>query len=129
MVIHKHADKRNSRTKMTLRRGDMVLVIAGKDRGKRGKVVAVFPEKNRVEVENVNIVKRHLRRQGAALQAGIIEKPAPISRSNVMLICPACGKPTRVAHEDLPEGTQAREKHVRVCKQCGEAITVENPQA
>jgi large subunit ribosomal protein L24 len=129
MVIHKHADKRNSRTKMTLRRGDMVLVIAGKDRGKRGKIVAVFPEKNRVEVENVNIVKRHLRRQGAALQAGIIEKPAPISRSNVMLICPACGKPTRVAHEDLPEGTQAREKHVRVCKQCGEAITVENPRA
>jgi large subunit ribosomal protein L24 len=129
MVVHKHEDKRNSRTKMTLRRGDMVLVIAGKDRGKRGKIVAVFPEKNRVEVENVNIVKRHLRRQGAALQAGIIEKPAPISRSNVMLLCPACGKPTRVAHEGLPEGTQAHEKHVRVCKQCGEPITVENPRA
>jgi large subunit ribosomal protein L24 len=129
MPVQKSNDKRNMRPKMTLRRGDTVVVIAGKDRGKRGKVLAVFAEDNRVEVENVNIVKRHLRRQGAALQAGIIEKPAPISRSNLMVVCPHCGKPTRVAHKEVPRTPTSRERRVRVCKNCGESIDVENRQA
>jgi large subunit ribosomal protein L24 len=127
MPARKQADKRNGRPKMSIRRGDTVVVTAGKDKGKRGTVVAVFPEDNRVEVENVNIVKRHMKRQGVALQAGIIEKPAPISRSNVMLICPHCGKPTRVAHQEQAEGPGVRERHPRVCKQCGELIHVEDP--
>lgn len=128
MAVHKGQDNRRMRPKMSLRRGDTVVVIAGKDRGKQGKVVDVFPEENRVEVENVNIVKRHLRRQGAALQAGIIEKPAPINRANLMVICPHCGKPTRVAHRDVPASAGTRERHARVCKNCGETIDVENRQ-
>jgi large subunit ribosomal protein L24 len=117
MAGHKHAVKRKMRPKMSVRRGDEVLVITGKDRGKRGAITRVYPEKNRIIVDGVNIVKRHLRRQPGSLQAGIIDKPAPISRSNVMLVCPSCDKPTRVGHADLPDGT-----HVRVCKQCGEII-------
>ena len=129
MPVQKSVDTRNMRPKMTLRRGDTVIVTAGKDRGKRGTVIAVFPEHNRVEVENVNIVKRHLKRQGTALQAGIIEKPAPISRSNLMVVCPHCGKPTRIAHRELPQNQNGRERHARVCKNCGETIDVENRQA
>ena len=129
MAAHKSNDRGNTRPKMTVRRGDTVVVIAGKDRGKRGKVVTVNAEENRVEVENVNIVKRHLKRQGPALQAGIIEKPAPISRSNLMVVCPHCGKPTRVAHREIPQTPNSRERRIRVCKNCDETIDVENRQA
>ena len=76
------------RPKMSIRRGDEVVVIAGKDRGKRGEVTRVLPEANRVVVDGVNIVKRHLRRQPGSLQAGIIDMPAPLDRSNVMLRLP-----------------------------------------
>jgi large subunit ribosomal protein L24 len=127
MPVHKHADKPKGRPKLSIRRGDTVVVTAGKDKGKRGKVVAVFPEDNRVEVENINLVKRHMKRQGVALQAGIIEKPAPISRANVMLVCPHCNRPTRIAHGEQEETNGNRERHPRVCKHCGEVVTVEDP--
>jgi large subunit ribosomal protein L24 len=117
MPARKQAVKRKMRPKMTIRRGDQVLVTGGKDRGKRGQVEHVNPEANRVIVEGINMVKRHLRRQPGALQAGIIDKPAPIHRSNLMLVCPSCNQPTRVAHTDLPDGT-----HVRQCKRCNEII-------
>jgi large subunit ribosomal protein L24 len=97
-----------------------VEVIAGKDRGKRGTITQVLPEQNRVIVEGVNMVKRHLRRQPNALQAGIIDKPAPLSRSNVMLVCPNCGELTRVGHTRLPDG-----KHARICKNCNEIVDKE----
>src|SRR5205085_11524451 len=100
--------------KMGIRRGDQVLVLAGKDKGKRGRVERVFPEANRVIVEGVNMVKRHLRRQPGSLQAGIIDKPAALNRSNVMLVCPNCGQPSRGSRTSLPDGT-----HVRMCKKCG----------
>jgi large subunit ribosomal protein L24 len=116
----KQVDKRKMRPKTTVRRGDEVLVIAGKDRGKRGRVTHVFPEANRVTVDGVNMVKRHLRRQAGSLQAGIIDKPAPLSRANVMLVCPNCDKPNRVGHTTLPDGS-----HARVCKNCGEIIDKE----
>jgi large subunit ribosomal protein L24 len=118
--MRKTATKRSMRPKMSVRRDDTVEVTTGKDRGKRGAVTHVFPEKNRVLVDNVNMVKRHLRRQPGSLQAGIIDKPAPISRSNVMLVCPSCDRPTRVGHTSLPDGS-----HVRVCKKCGEIIDKE----
>jgi large subunit ribosomal protein L24 len=105
------------RPKMTVRRGDLVVVIAGKDKGKRGEITRVFPEKNRVIVDGVNMVKRHLRRQPGSLQAGIIDMPAPLNRSNVMLVCTNCQEATRVGHAELPDGT-----HVRVCKKCHEII-------
>ncbi|HZU12016.1 MAG TPA: 50S ribosomal protein L24 [Chloroflexota bacterium] len=105
---------------MSVRKGDEVEVIAGKDKGKRGVIDRVLPEKNRVVVEGVNIVKRHLRRQPNALQAGIVEMPAPLSRSNVMLVCPNCGEPTRINRTRLPNGDR-----VRVCKNCHEIVDKE----
>jgi large subunit ribosomal protein L24 len=98
----------------------MVLVTTGKDRGKRGRVIQVFPRENRLVIDGVNMVKRHLRRQPNSLQAGIIDKPAPLNRSNVMLVCPNCDHPTRIARTELPNGTR-----VRVCKQCHEIIDKE----
>jgi large subunit ribosomal protein L24 len=120
MAVHKHSQKRSMRPKMSIRTGDEVLVIAGKDRGKRGRVEHVHPNKNRVTVEGVNMVKRHLRRQPGSLQAGIIDKPAALHRSNVMLVCPSCGQPSREARTTLPDGS-----HARVCKKCNEIIDKE----
>ena len=117
MALRKQAVKRKMRPKMSVRTGDEVEVTAGKDKGKRGRIEHVKPSDNRVTVEGVNMVKRHLRRQPGALQAGIIDMPAPLSRANVMLVCPNCGEPTRVAHSELPDGT-----HVRTCKKCHEIV-------
>ena len=99
-----------------IKREDFVVVITGKDKGKRGKVLRVIPKKQRVVVEGVNIVKKH-QKPTANSPGGIIEKPAPIHVSNVMLICPKCGTPTRVGFTFLEDGTK-----VRKCKKCGEVI-------
>jgi large subunit ribosomal protein L24 len=100
-----------------IRSGDTVKVIAGKDKGKIGKVKKVYPEKQRVLVEEVNVVKRHLRPRGPNQPSGIVEMAAPIHISNVMLVCPNCGEPTRVGYKFLEDGTKAR-----FCKKCGEVI-------
>nr|WP_134642957.1 50S ribosomal protein L24 [Ammonifex thiophilus] len=102
---------------MHVKKGDTVLVLTGKDAGKKGKVLRVIPEEQRVIVEKVNIVKRHMRPTRQFPQGGIIEKEAPIHASNVMLVCPKCSRPTRIGHRILPEG-----KKSRVCKKCGELI-------
>lgn len=102
---------------MKIKREDTVLIIAGKDKGKRGKVHRVFPKDQEVLVSGVNIVKRHMKPRGAARQAGIIEQEAPIHISNVALICNKCNRPTRVGYRFLGDGTKAR-----VCKACGEVI-------
>ncbi len=101
---------------MKIRKGDEVLVTTGKNKGKRGKVKQMLPEKERVIVEGVNLVKRHTRR-GLARQAGIVEMEAPLAVSNVMLVCSRCGKPTRVGFRELPDGGKAR-----YCKACDEII-------
>lgn len=106
-----------TRPKAHVRRGDTVVVLTGKDRGKKGKVVRVLPEARRVVVEGVNIVRRHQRPTRQVMQGGIIEKEAPLHVSNVMLVCPRCGEPTRVGKRRLETG-----KHVRACKRCGEVI-------
>ncbi len=103
--------------KLNVRKGDKVVVIAGKDAGKHGKVIEVDPRRNRVIVEGVNVVKRHSRPTRKLPQGGIQEKEAPISRSNVMLICGRCHKPTRVAKRVLDDGSK-----IRICKKCGEAL-------
>ncbi len=99
-----------------IKRDDTVMVIAGKDKGRKGKVLRVFPAKSRVLVENVNVVKRHTRPSQAS-QGGIVEKEAPIHISNVMLVCPKCGDPTRVGFSILENGSKQR-----LCKRCGEII-------
>ncbi len=102
---------------MKIRKNDTVIILAGKDRGKRGKVRRALPKKDRVLVEGLNMIKRHSRARRAARQAGIIELEAPIHISNVMLLCNKCGEPTRVGFRFLDDG-----KKVRVCRSCGEVI-------
>lgn len=104
-------------SKLSVRKGDQVVVITGKDAGKRGKIIEVIPGRDKVIVEGVNVVKRHSRPTRKLPQGGIQEKEAPISRSNVMLICTRCHKPTKVAQRVLEDGDK-----VRLCKKCGEAL-------
>ncbi len=102
---------------LPIRKNDLVIVIAGKDRGKRGKVLRVIPQTGMVVVERINIVKRHTRPGGASQQGGILEKEAPLHVSNVMVVCSRCDRPVRTGHSFLADG-----RKVRVCKQCGEAV-------
>ncbi|HHY94088.1 MAG TPA: 50S ribosomal protein L24 [Firmicutes bacterium] len=103
--------------KLHVRSGDTVVVISGKHKGARGKILRTDPERGRVVVEQVNMVKRHQKPTAKVMQSGIISKEAPISASNVMLVCTKCHKPTRVGRTFLDDG-----RKVRVCKKCGEVI-------
>jgi large subunit ribosomal protein L24 len=120
--------------KLRIRKGDEVKVIAGKDKGRTGRIIRAFPSKNKVLVEGVNIIIRHqkARQTGRAGRSGVqeiqeggrIEKPAPLHASKVMLICPQCHRPTRVGYGYLEgDGKLARRKY-RVCKHpdCGKRI-------
>jgi large subunit ribosomal protein L24 len=102
---------------MKIRKDDTVVIIAGKDSGKKGKVRRALLNEDRVVVEGLNMIKRHSRARKAARQAGIIELEAPIHVSNVMLVCEKCGKPTRVSFRFLDDG-----KKVRICNSCQEVI-------
>ena len=102
---------------MKIRRNDEVMVLGGEDRGKKGKVHRVYPNENRLVVEGVNMIKRHMRPRGTARQAGIVEREAPIHISNVMLICPKCNRLTRVGFNILEDKTK-----LRVCKKCHEVV-------
>ncbi|MHB1610864.1 MAG: 50S ribosomal protein L24 [Sulfobacillus sp.] len=102
---------------VNVRKGDLIRVIAGRDKGKEGRIVRSIPREERVLVEKINLVKRHQKPNQEYAQGGIITKEAPIHVSNVMLVCPSCKKATRVAHKFLDSG-----KKVRACKKCGAAI-------
>jgi large subunit ribosomal protein L24 len=102
--------------KLHVRKGDTVLVLTGKNAGKRGKVIQTDPATSRVVVEGVNVAKRHSRPTPSLPQGGIVEKEAPVASSNVMLVCGKCNQPTRVAKKLVEE------KYVRACKKCGEII-------
>ncbi|MFZ5648768.1 MAG: 50S ribosomal protein L24 [Bacillota bacterium] len=103
--------------KVHVRKGDTVLVTTGKEKGKKGKIISVDPGKSRVIIDGINIVKRHTRPTQKMPQGGIIEKPAPIHSSNVMLFCTKCNSPTRIKKKVLGDGEK-----VRVCKECGEVL-------
>jgi len=105
-----------SLVKLNVKKGDEVVVLSGKDKGKQGKVIASLPKKGKVIVEGVNKVKRHTKPNVKAPQGGILVKEAPLHACKVMLVCPACKKATRVGHKDV------NGKNVRVCKKCGEVI-------
>jgi large subunit ribosomal protein L24 len=102
---------------MKIRKDDAVVIIAGKDRGKKGKVRRALPNEDKVIVEGLNMIKRHSRAGRGARQAGIIELEAPIHVSDVMLVCEKCGNPTRVGFRFLDDG-----KKVRICNSCREVI-------
>ena len=105
--------------KMTIKTGDNVLVIAGKEKGKSGKVTAVYADTNKVLVEEINMVTKHQKPRSQQDKGGIVKKSAPIDASNVQVICPVCGKATRVAHAEV-EG-----KKVRTCKKCNASLDKE----
>ena len=102
---------------MRIRKNDIVRVISGNDKGKEGKILKVFPGSSRIIVEKVNLIKRHTRASKDVPQGGIIEKEAPVNVSNVMLICPNTGKPTRIGKDILSDGSRAR-----VSKKSGEML-------
>src|SRR4051812_19767659 len=118
--------------KLKVKKGDLVHMINGKDRGKQGRVIDARPAERRVIVENLNLVKRHTRpkpmrdssRMGGTQMTpgGVIEKAAPVPVANVMLVCPTCNRPTRIGM--TAKEVQGRETHVRVCKRadCGQEI-------
>ena len=100
-----------------VRKNDSVMVIAGRERGKTGKVLKVLVDRSRVVIERVNLVKRHTRPRGAQQPGGIVEKEAPIHISNLMLMCDRCNAPVRFGHQILADGKKAR-----VCRRCGETL-------
>jgi len=102
--------------KLNIRKGDTVVVLSGKYRGRKGKVIRVEPEKERVVIEGVNVAKKHMKPRGKMMQGGIIDQEAPVPRSKVMLVCPRCSKPSRVAR------TRVEGRLVRQCHRCGEVI-------
>lgn len=101
-------------SKLNVKKNDQVLVTTGKDRGSRGRVLRVLADKGKAIVERVNMIKRHTRpNPNKGVQGGILEREAPIQVSNLKVICPECGKPSRMGRKRLEDG-----RGVRVCKQC-----------
>ena len=103
--------------KLHVKKGDMVVVLTGKDKGKKGKVIEALPKKAKVLVEGLNTVKRHTKPSQNMPQGGIIVKEALMHSAKVMLVCPACNEPTRIKKSPLANGVMAR-----TCKKCGEII-------
>ena len=100
--------------KLSVRKNDEVQVIAGRDAGKRGRVLRVLPDKVRVVVEGVNVIKRHTKpNPQRQIKGGVVEREAPLHASNVQLVCPECGKATRVGRKVLGDG-----RKVRICRKC-----------
>lgn len=101
-------------------KNDNVVVISGNFLGKQGKVLKVFPEAQRVIIENVNLIKRHTRPSQKNPQGGVVQKEGPIRASNVMVVCPKCNKPTRIGYQHVKDATSGKKKTMRICKQCDE---------
>ena len=101
---------------MEIKKGDTVVIITGKDKGKKGAVIKASPADKKVVVEGLNMVTKHVKPRGANQPGGKVDQPAAIDVSNVMLVCPVCGMPTKVAHE------KADGKNVRKCKKCGAVL-------
>jgi large subunit ribosomal protein L24 len=103
-----------SRLQTPIRKNDTVLVTTGKDRGKKGRVIRVVPEKNRLIVEGVNLIKRHTRPNPAKnVKGGVVQREAALHASNVQLVCPECGAQTRIGRKVLDDG-----RKVRICRKC-----------
>lgn len=99
-----------------IKKGDQVIVLTGKDKGKKSKIVKVFPRSFKAIVEGINIVKKHQRPSRRYVHGGILEKPAPLHLSNLALICPNCGNPTRISFQ------RKADKKMRICKKCKQSI-------
>ncbi|MBI5665394.1 MAG: 50S ribosomal protein L24 [Nitrospirae bacterium] len=100
-----------------LKKNDTVVIITGDEKGKKGRVLGVDPANNKLLVERLNMIKKHMKPSKKYTQGGIIEKEAPFQMSNVMLVCPKCSKPTRIGNSILENG-----KKFRSCRKCGEVV-------
>jgi large subunit ribosomal protein L24 len=103
--------------KVHVKKGDTVMIISGKDRGKKGKVLEVSPSEGKIIVEGRNMVTKHVKPRKMGQQGGIVKAEGPLYACKVMLVCPKCGKPTRVGHKLFGDGTKAR-----VCRRCGDTL-------
>jgi len=103
--------------KVHVKTGDTVVVLSGSEKGKKGKVMAVSPKEGKVIIEKVNLVSKHVKPRRMGEQGGIVEAEGAMYASKVQIVCPACKKPTRIAHKILEDGTKER-----ICKKCGEAL-------
>lgn len=103
--------------KIHVRKGDSVVVLSGKSRGERGKVIAVSPKEKKLIVEGLNMVTKHVKPRKAGEAGGIVKAEGAMYASKVQLVCPRCQKPTRIAHKMLADGGKER-----VCKKCGESF-------
>lgn len=106
---------------MKIKRNDTVKIIAGKDKGKTGKVLRVFPEDQKILVEGVNLVAKHIRARSAGQKGQKTYLPARLSSSKVMILCSHCSKPARIGYRLL--GDEAKEKKERICKKCNSPLT------
>ena len=109
---------------MSIKKGDTVVVLSGKDKGKQGTVLEAMPETRKVIVEKINVATRHQKPRTQGETGGIVKKEAPIYACKVMRVCPKCGKPTRPAHRVEKKTVNGKEKNVsiRICKKCGAEI-------
>ena len=103
--------------KIHVKTGDTVVVLNGKDRGKKGKIIQVSPKEGKVIVEGINMVSKHVKPRKAGEEGGIVKAESALYACKVQLVCPRCGKPTRVSHKLYEDGTKER-----ICKKCGEAL-------
>lgn len=113
--------------KLNVKKGDSVMVIAGKDKGKAGKVLGVDTDSGRIYVEGVNIIKKHVKPKTAQQKGGILKQEGTLDSSNVMHICPACNEVVRIGHKEITEGGKL--KKIRVCKKCGASMDEKKPSA
>jgi len=104
---------------MKIRKDDKVLIISGKDRGRTGKVLKTFPQENRLVVEGINMVKKHVRPRKSGEKGQIVQMPAPINASNIKLICKNCSKPTRIGYKIISQEKSKKSLKIRTCKKCG----------
>ncbi|QPJ64255.1 MAG: 50S ribosomal protein L24 [Candidatus Nitrohelix vancouverensis] len=107
----------NAQIKFGLKKDDIVQVTSGREKGKKGKILALFPDQERVTIEKLNLFKRHMKGDGKTRQPGIVEREGKIHISNVLLVCDKCGKGVRFKRKLLDDG-----KKVRACRKCGEVI-------
>lgn len=107
---------------MKIHKDDQVVIILGEDRGKKGRVLKVFPDQNKIIVEGINFVKRHTRASQKQPQGGIITKEGPIHVSNVMVICPKCGVKSKTGIKRIVDEIKGKSLRVRYCKKCNEMI-------
>jgi large subunit ribosomal protein L24 len=110
-------DKEKTPQKIHVRKGDTVVVLSGKEAGRKGKVARTLPTSGRVVIEGVNMVKKHTRPKQGGVQGGIVSQEAPLHGAKVMLVCNRCGRPTRSLAKTLKDG-----KVVRSCRKCGEVL-------